>query len=86
MKFSVLLATIAISLLAVGAGAQKPDDRPLPLAKVTEPVSVTFKTADIEWLRYGGTIAATVLVDKKGKITVADLTGPVAPCGDLSRR
>jgi len=79
-----LLLLIAISLLAVAVHAQKADDKPLPLAKLAAPVSVTFKTADLEWLRYGGTIAATVLVDKKGKITMADLTGPVAPCSDLS--
>lgn len=81
---SLLLLTIATSLFAVAAHGQKVDDKPLPLAKLAAPVSVTFKTADLEWLRYGGTIAATVLVDKKGKITVADLTGPVAPCSDLS--
>jgi len=79
----LLLLTIVVSLFAGAGYAQKPDDK-LPLAKLDAPVSVTFKTADLEWLRYGGTIAATVLVDKKGKITVVDLTGPVAPCSDLS--
>lgn len=83
MKFSLLLLMMAVSLLAVAVPAQKADT-PLPLAKLEAPVSVTFKTADLEWLRYGGTIAASVLVDKKGKITIGDLTGPVAPCDDLS--
>jgi len=83
MRSSRLLLTVAITLLTVAAHAQKPDGNPLPLAKLAAPVSVTFKTADLEWLRYGGTIAATLLVDKKGKVTVVDLTGPLAPCDDL---
>jgi hypothetical protein len=82
----LLLLTIAISLLAVGVQAQQKQDASLPLAKLETPVSVTFDSKDLEWLQYGGTIAVSVLVDKKGKATVADLTGPGAPCSDLSNK
>jgi hypothetical protein len=84
MKLSLLLLAIFTLLLGNATYAQKADEKQLPLAKLAASVSVSFDGKDVDWLQHGGEIAVSVLVDKKGKVTVADLTGPAAPCGDLS--
>lgn len=75
---TILILLILISTV-IGVFAQKE----LPRASLASNPTINFDPTDIEWLRHGGSITLTILVDKKGKARIIDVTGPLAPCAAL---
>lgn len=80
MRLSILLLVVALTSLASYA------QETMPLAKLAGKATISYDPPDLEWLRYGGTMSISILVDKNGRAKVIDVTGPMAPCSDLASR